>query len=83
MSDAASDRPTTGRAVRVALLGTPLYEKPDEASGKLAYLNEGTIVHVLGEEKGFFQVKLGGAGTGYVRISATEETGDGDAGATA
>jgi len=56
--------------VQVAFLGTPLYEEPDEVSAKLAYLNKGTLLNVIGEDGEFLHVMVAGGAAGYVRRTA-------------
>ena len=58
------------KRLRVALLGAPLYEEPDEGSKKLAYLNKGTLMKVLEENGDFWGVRTEDGATGYVRISS-------------
>ena len=56
--------------VRVAFLGTPLVEEPDEASPKLAYLNKGTLLNVLDETPTFLHVQTPDGASGFVRANA-------------
>jgi hypothetical protein len=55
------------RLVRIAFLGTPLYEEPNEGSPKLAYLNKGTVLGTLDEQDGFLHVRTDDGAEGYVR----------------
>jgi len=55
------------KVVRVAFLGAPLLEEPGEASAKLAYLNKGTALEVIGESGAFLCVRVGDGATGYIR----------------
>ena len=53
--------------VKVAFLGTPLYEQPDDGSQRLAYLNKGTVLEAIEEQDGFLHVRTGDGAEGYVR----------------
>ena len=57
------------RTIRVVFLGTPLYAEPAETSAKLAYLNKGTMLEVLGDEGDFLHVRMHDSTAGYVRRS--------------
>jgi hypothetical protein len=65
--DAANGREDESRVIRVAFLGTPLFAEPSDTSPKLAYLNKGTVLEVLGDEGEFLEVRMPGTGTGYLR----------------
>lgn len=53
--------------VTVAFLGTPLYEQPDEAAPRLAYLNKGTVLEAIEEQGGFLHVRTDDGAEGYIR----------------
>ncbi len=69
-SGGAARVPKQSRRVRVAFLGTPLYETPDEASAVLAYLNKDTVMEVLGEDVGFLRVRIDDGSAAYVRLNS-------------
>jgi hypothetical protein len=79
------DEPETGRGTgycgpqgspafaRVLYLGTPLYSEPDRGAPKLAYLQQGTRVEVLGRKGGFLHVRTEQGGEGYLREEAVSD----------
>jgi hypothetical protein len=58
------------RIVLVTFLGTPLFAEPCGTSRKLAYLNKGTMLEVLGDEGDFLQVRMHNNAVGYVHRSS-------------
>ncbi len=58
------------RYVRVAFLGAVIYERPDENSTRLAYLNKGTVLEVIDEEEGFLRVRTEDGAEAYIRKSS-------------
>ena len=67
MNDATLD------VIRVLYLGTPLFARPTRRGAKVAYLQDGTPLQVLGKEKGFLRVRTELGGMGWVSADSVSD----------